>query len=336
MPVSDSAKLDYLWKKVGYGVTKTAPPDNKEAFNESIPSPLIYRGDLVMVDSGDIPAVIPTADTAIVEIYKDNSVGNSWSATVECTEDLTAPDNRTWKTNLQNWIPPQFGSTYLVKVYVANASVSNPQTVGTQLFQAGSGNNDEWFFDYQSGVLNFNGANIPSIIGTGVTGKSVYISGARYVGEFGVTGGAALGNLVIANTTITTDGTIADIVIEPYTNGDVIIDTTTSLVVPVGNTDQRPGSPDSGAIRFNTDTTSVEVYNGSNWDEIGTTVTAQTITPDGSSLVYTLDKDSTTAATLVILNGVVQLPSVAYSITGNSLTFSEAPETTDIVDIRFL
>ena len=235
MSVSDSAKLDYLWKKVGYGVTKTAPPANKEAFNESIPSPLIYRGDLVMVDSGNIPAIIPTTTSDIVQIYKDNSSGNTWSATVECTEDLTAPDNQTWKTNLQNWVPTQFGSTYLVKVYVANAGVVNPQTVGTQLFQAGSGNNDEWFFDYQSGVLNFNGANIPSVIGTGVTGKSVYISGARYVGEFGVSGSNSLGNLTIANTTITSDGTIGNIRIQP-TNGVAnalwTFDSTGNLTLP--------------------------------------------------------------------------------------------------------
>ena len=36
---NESQKIDYLWKKVGYGVTKTAEPSSKEAFNESIASP---------------------------------------------------------------------------------------------------------------------------------------------------------------------------------------------------------------------------------------------------------------------------------------------------------
>jgi hypothetical protein len=58
--------------------------------------------------------------------------------------------------------------------------------VGTKLFAAGSGNDDTWFFDYQAGLLNFNGANIPSQITTGVTGKSIYIVGYRYIGEYGV------------------------------------------------------------------------------------------------------------------------------------------------------
>ena len=39
----ESQKLDYLWKKLGYGVAKTSIPPpgsgSKEAFNESIASP---------------------------------------------------------------------------------------------------------------------------------------------------------------------------------------------------------------------------------------------------------------------------------------------------------
>jgi hypothetical protein len=49
-----------------------------------------------------------------------------------------------------------------------------------------------------------------------------------------------------------------------------------------------------------------------------------------------LDRDSTTAATLIMLNGIVQLPTTAYSVSGNTLTFTQAPETNDIIDIRFL
>jgi hypothetical protein len=42
MALADSTKVDFLWKKLGFGVAKTAPPANKEAFNESIPSPLSF------------------------------------------------------------------------------------------------------------------------------------------------------------------------------------------------------------------------------------------------------------------------------------------------------
>ena len=203
---NESQKIDYLWKKVGYGVTKTAEPASKEAFNESIPSPLLYRGDLIWTQSGDIPGSPPASTTSLVQVYKDGG-GAGYSPTVQCTEDLTAPDNQTWKTNLINWIPTQFGDNYLVQVYAGAPGLSNPQTAGTKLFGAGSGSDDTWFFDYQSGVLNFNGATIPTAIGTG-TANTIYVVGYRYVGEYGVdttfiSNGTSNVNIATANGNIT-------------------------------------------------------------------------------------------------------------------------------------
>ncbi len=334
MALADSTKVDFLWKKLGFGVAKTAPPANKEAFNESIPSPLLMRADKVWQSSASIPGVKPSASSSIVEIYQDAAGG---SATVECTEDLTAPDNQTWKTNLTDWIPTEFGSTYLVKVYVDDAGESAPQTTGTQLFQAGSGNEDGWFFDYQAGVLNFNGDNIPSQIGTGVTGKSIYIVGARYVGPFGVGGGSSIGNLTVTDTTISTSNAGSDIVLEVTGNGTVNIDTTTALQIAVGNTAQRPGTPSTGDLRFNTTNTSVEVYNGTSWENIGedtTTITSQTFSGDNSTVAFTLNATATTASVIVSINGTVQAPATAYAVSGTTLTFTEAPASGDDIEVR--
>lgn len=41
--------------------------------------------------------------------------------------------------------------------------------------------------------------------------------------------------------------------------------TTGGMALPAGTTAQRPASPATGQIRFNTTTGSVEVYNGSSW-----------------------------------------------------------------------
>jgi hypothetical protein len=70
-------------------------------------------------------------------------------------------------------------------VYVDDPSASDPTSTGTQIFATGSGNNDEWFFDYQSGVLHFISTNLPSSVSDS---KSIYISGARYIGEYGQPG----------------------------------------------------------------------------------------------------------------------------------------------------
>ena len=339
---NESQKLDYLWKKVGYGVAKTSIPPpgsgSKEAFNESIASPLLYRGDLVWTNSGDIPSDPPTSTSSIVQVYKDG-VG-SYSPTVQCTEDLTAPDNQTWKTNLTNWIPTQFGDNYLVLVYVDTTGSTTPQTTGTRLFQAGSGSDDTWFFDYQAGILNFNGATIPTVIAGGVAGKSVFIVGYRYVGPFGVSGSAVLGNLTISNTTISSSLANATITIQPTGTGLVTIDTVTGLLLPVGNTVQRPSPANTGTIRFNTTTSRLEVYDGTEWDQVGQgAVTNQTLNGDGSTTTFTLDRSTTTAAALIMLNGITQIPTQAYAMSpspGTNLVFTQAPAVGDVIDIRYL
>ena len=334
MALADSTKVDFLWKKLGFGVTKTAPNANKQAFNESIPSPLLMRGDKVWQSSGSIPGVKPAASSAIVRIYQDAAGG---TATVETVEDLSAPDNRTWKTNLTDWIPTEFGSTYLVKVYVDDAGSTDPQTGGTQLFQAGSGSNDEWFFDYSSGVLNFNGVNIPSVIGTGITGKSVYIVGARYVGPFGVGGGSSIGNLTVTDTTFSTNNAGANIGLTTTGQGTIEINNTTALKISVGTTAQRPTTPTTGDLRFNTTNTSLEVYNGSSFVNVGddsAVITSQSFNGDNSTVAFTLGASATTASVIVSINGTVQAPTTAYAVSGTTLTFTEAPASGDVIEAR--
>jgi hypothetical protein len=109
-------------------------------------------------------------------------------------------------------------------------------------------------------------------------------------------------------------------------------------VLPTGNTSQRPTSPAQGTIRFNNGSTDVEIWDGTQWTGIGggsASITNQYITGDGSNTVFTLDQDSSAAAVIVSTNGVVQFPDIAYTVTGNLITFAEAPASTDVIDIRF-
>jgi len=173
-------------------------------------------------------------------------------------------------------------------------------------------------------------------------GNVVYVSGYEYVGAIGVTnqpGNVSIGNLQISNTTITTDGTVANIFIQPVGNGIVSIDTTTGLILPVGNTNQRPDPASEGTVRFNSDNLRVEVYDGTEWDQIVSGVTNQTFNGDGSTVAFTLNRSTTSAAALIMLNGVTQVPGTAYNISPNpsvNLIFTEAPAVSDVIDIRFL
>lgn len=178
MAISDSNKLDYLFKKL-FGVAKTDTTANKAHTNEAIASPLLIRGDRLWRQADQIPSTIPSTSSAIVEVYDANNI-------FMLENDATATANRTWLTGEIDWIPPEFGSTYQVNVYLADENDSDNATSGTRLFASGTGSNDEWFFDYQAGVLNFIGDNLPS---GSFANKKIYIQGARYVGELGVGSG---------------------------------------------------------------------------------------------------------------------------------------------------
>jgi len=202
MAISDDQKLDFLWKKLGYGVSKTDTSTNKSAVNEAIPSPLLIRGDRVWRESASIPSSIPGSSSGVVTVYQASSP-------LETTADNTATQYRTWKTGVTDWIPTEIGSSYQIKVYIhTSGDASNAVSSGTQVFAAGTGNNDEWLFDYQAGIINFIGTNLPN--GISFSGKSVYIVGARYTGLFGV---SATESAILNNSTLTGNTSITNLIL---------------------------------------------------------------------------------------------------------------------------
>jgi hypothetical protein len=226
MAITDSSKVDLLYKKL-FGVAKTDTSTNKSPSNEAIASPYLNRGDKAWVESSSIPGTPPAANTSIVQLYQ-----NQYS--VQCVADsTTTPISSvypTWKTNLTDWIPPEFGSNYYIKVYADNANVSNVVATGTQMFDSGIAGVGEWFFDFQSGVLNFIGGTIPAAL---TASKVVYVTGYRYIGLKDVSsslvfkrGDTITGNLVISNTNTSTSNTTGALVISGGlgVSGNVYVD----------------------------------------------------------------------------------------------------------------
>jgi hypothetical protein len=336
MAISIAQYVDLLFKKL-QGVAKTANSATKSASNESIASPAFLRGDVVWMQADQITA---TAG-AITGISNARVNSNS----VQCSADTTVPPiggiRPTWLSNVSYWIPQEFGSTWLPKVYVGPASAANIQATGTQIFSAGIGGVGEYYFDTQAGVLNFIGETIPTVL---TAGNVVYISGYEYVGAIGVTnnpGNVTIGNLTVANTTVSTVLTDGNITLTATGNGLVAVTGVSGLTIPAGNTDQRPTSPATGTVRFNTFTQNLETYTGNSWAAASSggnsfTITNQTIIPDGSSLVYPLNQTATSSSVLLTINGVNQTPDMDYSVVGNSLTMSTVPEDSDWIQVRFL
>jgi len=336
MAISITQYVDLLFKKL-QGVAKTANASVKSASNESIASPAFIRGDVVWMESDKITS---TAG-AIAGIANARTGADS----VQCVADTTVPPvggiRPTWLSNVTYWIPQEFGSTWLPKVYVGPASAANIQSTGTQIFSAGIGGVGEYYFDTQAGVLNFIGETIPTVL---TAGNVVYISGYEYIGAVGVNnspGNVQLGNLTIANTTLSTSLVDGNITLNATGNGLVAVTGVSGLTIPSGNTDQRPIDPATGTVRFNTLTQNLETYTGNSWAAASSggtsfTITNQTIIPDGSSLTYTLTQTATSPSVLLTINGVNQTPDVDYSVIGNILTLSTVPEVSDWIQVRFL
>ena len=121
-----------LFKKL-QGVAKTANSAVKSASNESIASPLFLRGDVVWMQSDQIPSTAQVV-TGVTQSYLGGS-------SVQCTADNTVPPiggvYPTWLTNVTYWVPQELGSTWLPKVYVGPPSAANIQATGTQIFADG-------------------------------------------------------------------------------------------------------------------------------------------------------------------------------------------------------
>ena len=188
MAASSNQKIDYLLKKIGYTASKTGIAEDgsisgtkKSPSGEAIASPLVVPSDSVWADSSLIPTTPPGSDSATVKVYLAGTSGLRMTvdSTVSGSRSFIAYTtyNNTGSGILGNWIDTQFGSDYIIKVYKGD-----PNSGGVQLSAAGSGSSDGWFFDYSSGVLNFNDTNVPS----GVSDTNIYIVGYRYIGKTGV------------------------------------------------------------------------------------------------------------------------------------------------------
>jgi hypothetical protein len=319
MAITDAKKVDYLWKKVGYGATKTDTNAAKKAPNEAIASPLLLRGDKVWNQASLIPSTMPGSSAGVVTVYPTGTPD-------ETTNDGTATANRTWKTGLADWIPPEFGSTYQVKIYIhTSGDAGNAASGGDQVFATGSGNNDEWFFDYQSGVVHFIGSNLPN--GINFSGKSVYVSGARYTGTLGLQNfsTASTGDITFTGSTLSAPSN-ADMTFDNSGTGSYIFEGTTSVTLPKGNTAQRP-TAEEGIIRFNTQSGQYEVsQDGSTYVNLRTSADAGTITKDiftgdGSTTSFTMTVEPTDLKNIIVyIDGVMQEPTQNYTMSGTTIT----------------
>ena len=193
-------------------------------------------------------------------------------------------------------------------------------------------------------VINNNGGL--GVMGNVFLGNAVTVNSSQTAGQDFIVKGKSDATLIWARPGATYDQVIVG---NSATTGNLVagakfmVNSSDSMMLPVGTISQRPsnqGATDvAGMVRYSTTSNSFEFYNGSAWiapSTVFTTITSQQFTGTGSQTVFTLSGATTTSSSLVSVNGVVQIPGAGYSytISGTSLTFNEAPASTDIIDVR--
>lgn len=230
-------------------------------------------------------------------------------------------------------------NAYITTSAITNFSTANAVIAGGYISALSNatittGNAQSWY----AAELNSTSANLVTAAVTNLSTGNAVITGGYIAGlaNAAITT-ANLGNLKIENVSISS--LTGNLVLAPLltnANAVVTINATSALQLPAGTTAQQPTPVYGGAVRWNLSTNNLEVYTGSGWISLLGQINNQTITPNGSSTVYTLDYSTTAEGIIVSINGTLQQPGVAYTVAGTQITFAEIPLVTDIVSIRYI
>ena len=165
--------------------------------------------------------------------------------------------------------------------------------------------------------VNYSNANVAAFLPTysGNVSANYFIgNGSQLTGIAGGTGNT--GNITFSNTTITSNVANANVTVQGNGTGNVNLGSSVSV---------------AGNITAN------YLYgNGYYLTGLLTTITNQTLTGNNVETNFTLNQTATANSVLVTVNGISQTPDVDYTVSGNVITFTSAPYTGDIMQVRFL
>ena len=229
---------------------------------------------------------------------------------------------------------------------LASAIVSD-LTAGRVVYAGTSGAlTDEAGFEYNAGsdtltVVNVDATQVDAgnltITGNDITGSNgeVVVNDAGADVNFRVEGDTETNLLVVdAGSDSVLIGTAT-----ATTEVALKVGTSDSIMLPVGPTGDRPTTGVAGMLRYNSTTNIIEFYNGTDWQSAQgsfTVIATESFNGDDSTTAFTLSSSQTTASCIVSINGIVQLPTSAYGVSGTTLTFTEAPATGDTIEVRQL
>lgn len=249
-----------------------------------------------------------------------------------------------------------FGTTGLTP----NTATGGAVTVSGTLVAANGGTG---LASYNGGdIIYASGSTTLTRLGIGTNGQIMQSNGTipTWVNASSVVGGAAGSNTQVqfnnsgalgASSNLTWNGTTFAITGALTASSDSVFSSTGALTISKGNTAARPGTPVSGMLRFNTQTSEFEGYNGTAWASVGgaalsndtstsstlyplfaaaTSGTASTLYTSNAKLLYTPSNGELQSAELYANNGVLthaNTVSTNYTVPTNANVITVGPWT---------
>ena len=127
----------------------------------------------------------------------------------------------------------------------------------------------------------------------------------------------------------------ADDVINPTQVESVVRAGDLSSGAITGQTEETTSADDDVILMFDTSASALRKVTKTNFSP-ALTYTAGSATGDGSTTVFTINSGRAVADVLVIVNGVVLVPTTDYTISGTNLTFATAPAPSAEIQFRYL
>ena len=331
LPASDASVSGYVLSSNANGVLSWVQPGQSASPD--------FTGTLTLTDDGNIRGfaslhatytgsvktfTVTVASKTAAHRYNGSGSGNGYLIDGKEAPFLTLTPGRTYKFDQSHSSNSGHPLRFYLDADKNTAYTSNVTTNGT----AGS-----------SGAYTqiFVADNAPMII------------------HYACTNHALMGNGIQTNSATATGTLLSSLTV----SGDILMTGTGAIDIAAGTTAQRPGSPSSGMLRFNTTTGEFEGYDGSAWGEIGGSTSATgtadlldiasssgtgggSATFNGSAYRFKLvTKGTSTAVTpvnaeilRVSINGVMQQPNDGsgqgnmtdgYVVSGTDIIFDAAP-----------
>ena len=242
---------------------------------------LTFNGTTLSVGQGNFTVAQATGNTAIAGTLGVTGESTLASATVS---DLT--DNRIVIAGTAGSLEDDSNFTFdgtsfkvgttttdkfVVDVASGNTDIEGTLTVdGAVSFTGTSGTVLD--VDGQAAIASLNVEDLTTtrVVFAGANGELVDDANFTFDNvndKLTINGSLAVDNVVVDTNTISTS--TGALTLQPAANAETVINTTSALRLPVGNSTERPSAVATGQIRYNTTTSQFEGYAAGNWNGLG-------------------------------------------------------------------